>query len=59
MIENESLLNCFAFDPATYELNAPARESSGLSSAINEFRSSSWLPESAYRAIGSEPFCAS
>ena len=57
--ENESLLNCCAFDNATYELNAPARESSGLSSAIDVLSSSSWLPANAYRAIGSEPFCAS
>ena len=48
MIENESLLNCFAFDPGDVErLNVRARESSGLSSAINEFRSRNWLPESA------------
>ena len=57
--ENESLFDCFALEPATYELNEPDSESSGLSSAINEFRSSSWLPDSAYRAIGSEPFFAS
>ena len=45
--ENESLLDCFALEPATYELNEPDSESSGLSSAIRVLRSSSWLPDSA------------